>query len=78
MQQKFSLRQTLTTNSDRQKLSHGLSVLRRKHPKLSDEELLHLKESLDWYVEFALRVYSRLHRPQRTVTNGFDDGISMR
>jgi hypothetical protein len=78
MQQKFSLQRTLTTNSDRQKLSDGLSVLRRKHSKLSDEELLHLEESLDWYFEFALRIYSRLHPPRRMVKSGFDDGIPIR
>jgi hypothetical protein len=78
MQKKFSLQRTLTTNSDRQLVSDGLAVLRRRHPKLSDNELLHLKESLDWYFEFALRVYLRLHPPQRMFTNDFDDGISVR
>ena len=59
-------------------VTDGLAVLRRRHPKLSDKELLHLKESLDWYFEFALRVYNRLHPPQHVLKNDFDDGISVR
>lgn len=48
-------------------------LLRRAHPRLNEHELLHLKESLDWYFEFALRIYGRLHRTQHLDETHFDD-----